>query len=328
KRMTLQWRLMVAYAHRHHADHVLLMYLDQFQVALFTQKAPPCPVSGILFRPTLHYKTFDSIDKPIWKDWLWNWRKRITLQLAFRNRRLHTVFSLDPYSLESLRPFNHNVHVVHLPDPVEVSLVSPEEATALRTANGVDSTRNVLLLFGHLDIRKGLGPLAQALTQLPDTILRQLSIWLVGTLESDQIPYAEAIESLTATRGLQVWRCHSFVSEPFAQVCFAAADGILALYQRHVGMSGILVLAAAAGKPILASDYGLLGELVRRKQLGLAFDTTSPATIAEALTTFTKNPLLGNPEQMRNFASQNRTSEYARVIFGSILVDRSLSVNP
>ncbi|MCY7351239.1 MAG: hypothetical protein LH606_11320, partial [Cytophagaceae bacterium] len=38
KRMTLQWRLMVAYAHRHHADHVLLMYLDQFQVALFTQK--------------------------------------------------------------------------------------------------------------------------------------------------------------------------------------------------------------------------------------------------------------------------------------------------
>ena len=93
---------------------------------------------------------------------------------------------------------------------------------------------------------------------------------------------------------------------------------MLALYQRHVGGSAVLVRAAAAGKPALASDYGLVGQLVRENGLGLALDATDPAAVAAAVTRFLESPPLGNPEQMRNFAELNRASEYARVIFEAI----------
>lgn len=319
KRMTLEWRLMVAYAHRCRADHVLLMYLDQFQVALFTEKAPSCPVSGILFRPTLHYKTF-SPHRSTWKDALREIRKNGLLRLALRNRRLQNVFCLDPYCVPYLHRFNPKLRVLHLPDPVEIYPGSEKEIVALRASTGVGSSRKILLLFGHLDGRKGLGPLTEALGQLPDAIINQLGVWLVGPLESDQQVHIQALKSLSANRSLQLWQHHQFVPDTQIQAYFGAADGVLALYQQHVGMSAVLVRAAAAEKPILSSDYGLIGQLVREKDLGLALDSVSPPAIAQAVRTFVEQPRLGNPEQMRNFARQNRASEYARVIFESLFI--------
>jgi glycosyltransferase involved in cell wall biosynthesis len=60
-------------------------------------------------------------------------------------------------------------------------------------------------------------------------------------------------------------------------------DVVLAPYQRFVGSSGTLVWAAALQKPVLAQSYGLVGELVRRFQLGEAVDTQSPDALSGAV---------------------------------------------
>lgn len=313
-KMASEWRLMVAYASREGADHVLLMYLDQFQVAMLTEPGPGCPFSGILFRPTLHYARLGH--PPVgWRERLRELRKSLLLRVMLRHPRLRTVFSSDPYCLPVLQRFAPRVRFRHLPDPVQVYPVWETGVAALKAASRLPTDRKTLLLFGHLDSRKGIRCLQKSLTQLPESTRQRLTLWLVGPLEDDQRRYVEKMESLP---GLEVRRHHEFVPDEQVQTYFQAAEGVLALYQRHVGGSAVLVRAAAAGKPALASDYGLVGQLVRENALGLALDATDPAAVAAAVTRFLESPALGNPEQMRNFADHNRASEYARVIFEAI----------
>ena len=314
-RMAAEWRLMAAYARRERADHVLLMYLDQFQMALLTEKAPPCPVSGILFRPTLHYAALGHPPATL-AERLRELRKKTLLRLMLRRRRLRTVFCLDPYGLDALRSLSRTTRFVYLPDPVEAHPVAVSEVMTLRERAELAPSRKTLLLFGHLDSRKGIEPLAEALTQLPEQTRTALTLWLVGPLEDDQVGFVEKIAGLP---GLHLRRHQRFVPDEHIQAFFGATDGVLALYQQHVGMSAVLVRAAAAGKPVLASAYGLVGQLVREKNLGLVLDATAPEAVAAALQTFADDSSLGNPEQMRNFAELNRASEYARVIFDSLL---------
>lgn len=314
-RMAAEWRLMVACASRERADHVLLMYLDQFQLAMLTEKGPYCAFSGILFRPTLHYTKLGH--PPVgWRERLRELRKSATIRVALRHPRLRTLFSSDPYSLPVLARFAPRVRFVHLPDPVQVYPVGTDVVTTLTAENRLSADRKTLLMFGHLDSRKGIRCLQKALALLPEETRRKLTLWLVGPLEEDQRRYVEKMEILP---GLEVRRHHDFVPDEQVQTYFQAADGVLALYQRHVGGSAVLVRAAAAGKPALASNYGLVGQLVRENSLGLALDATDPAAIAATMTQFLETPSLGNPEQMRNFARLNQASEYAQVIFESLL---------
>ena len=86
-------------------------------------------------------------------------------------------------------------------------------------------------------------------------------------------------------------------------------------------MSGILLLAAAAQRPILSSNFGLMGELVRKYHLGLAIDSTIPQEIANGIT----ECLQKSPEQLRDrtkmkeFAAQNSAESFAQVIFQEVL---------
>jgi glycosyltransferase involved in cell wall biosynthesis len=125
------------------------------------------------------------------------------------------------------------------------------------------------------------------------------------------------IAELRQTHPIQLIECYDFIPENEVSKYFQMADVVLAPYQRHVGMSGILLLAAAAAKPVISSDYGLMGELVLRYQLGLAVDSTKPTEIAQAIAhcLSEKTSTIGNPAQMKKFAEQNSIERYASTIF-------------
>ena len=83
-------------------------------------------------------------------------------------------------------------------------------------------------------------------------------------------------------------------------------------------MSAVLVRAAAAGKPVLSSDYGLMGQLVKTQQLGQAVDAESPVAVADALATFGQATWPADPAAMQHFAEQNQASQYARTIYDTL----------
>jgi glycosyltransferase involved in cell wall biosynthesis len=174
------------------------------------------------------------------------------------------------------------------------------------------------LLFGGVDGRKGIYQLLDAIQLLPMEVCKHFCLLLVGQPHpTDHVNIHQQITTLCENRQLQAIEHYDFIPEADVPTYFQLADVILATYQRHVGMSGILLLAAAAGKPVLSSDYGLMGELTRRYQLGLAVDSNQPTEIAKALTMLlSASPqAIANPDQMKLFAEQNSIELYARTIF-------------
>jgi glycosyltransferase involved in cell wall biosynthesis len=321
-----EWQLFCKYAKNLQTTHALIMYLDTCELPLAMGMHSPCPFSGIYFRPTVHYQMFDNYD-PNFKDKVQHWRERSIWSRIFKHPQLRTVFCLDPFAVTALAAQHHHPKIIHLADPVQPYPSMPSDLATLKTKLGIEAHRSVFLLFGGLDERKGIYQLLEAIQLLTPELCQQLCLLLVGGTDPvQQATIHHQIAVICQHSPLQAIEHYEFIPETDVPTYFQLADAILAPYQRHVGMSGILLLAAAAGKPVLSSDYGLMGELARRYQLGLVVDSTKPTEIAKALATLlsTSPQTLADPNQMKLFAEQNSIDLYASTIFEHLQIEHAI----
>ena len=316
--MQYEWELVIKYARQWHVRQVLLMYFDTFQMAFILARRVPCPVAGIFFRPVFHYEAWGH-PPANGREKLQQWRKRLLIRLIVRRRSLQTLFCLDPFVVPTLNQWANRTVAAYLPDPVEVYPTTVADAAALRQRLGIGSARRVVLVFGQLDERKGLFTLIEALKRLTPAQQADWCLLLVGPVETGiASALNSSLDTLTAQTTVQLVRHHSFVPEPEIQPYFTMSDLVSTLYQRHIGMSAVLVRAAAAGKPVLSSDYGLMGQIVKTKGLGRAVDAENPVAVADALATFGQQTWPTDANAMLQFAEQNQASEYARTIFDTL----------
>ena len=316
--MQYEWKLVARYAQEWNATQVLLMYFDTFQIAFRLAIRVPCPVAGIFFRPVFHYEAWGH--RPAnGREKFQEWRKRQLIRLVVRRRSLRTLFCLDPFVVPTLNQWAGRDVATYLPDPVEVYPTTAADAAALRQQLSIEPTRRVVLVFGQLDQRKGLFTLIEAFRRLTPAQQSNWCLLLVGPVEDGIAPaLTSSLDTLTTQTAVQVVRHHSFVNEKDIQPYFMVSDLIATLYQRHIGMSAVLVRAAAAGKPVLSSDYGLMGQLVRTWNLGQAVDAENSVVVADALATFGQSNWPTDTTAMKQFAEQNQASQYAKVIFDTL----------
>lgn len=322
RRAFQEWNLLCRYANSLRASQCLIMYFDTCQLPLAFGKKPPCPVSGIYFRPTFHYSNFVQFVSS-WQDRLQQWREKLLLSRVLQHPQLQTLLCLDPFFVKHIDQFNNSVKVAELPDPVSITTVSQAQVMRLKERLGIDPGRQVFLLFGALTGRKGIYQLLEAVAMLPPELSEKVCLVLAGQANSqEQDKISSHIAGIRQVAKVQIITHYEFIPEAEVQIYFQLADVVLAPYQRHVGMSGILLLAAAAQKPVLSSDYGLMGEVVRRYNLGLTVDSTIPTEITQGLTKFLlESPAdLGDRTKMKSFAEQNSTEQFARVIFEHLLL--------
>lgn len=321
-----EWRLFCRYAQKVNAAQGLVMYVDRFQLPLALRLPLPCPLSGIYFRPKFHYRAFASHrpaqgEEARAKREKWLWRS------ALGHPQLKTLFCLDPFAVEPMNRLSGRAKVVHLPDPVEIYPQPAKAASALRHELGIEPERKIFLLFGVLDRRKGIYQVLEAVKGLPVKQQSQVALLLVGTLaNADMASVLAQIEEVGNESKIQIALCDYFVKGEDIQSYFEMADVVLALYQQHVGSSGILLWAAAAGKPVLASDYGLMGELVRQYELGVALDSTKVHTVMLGIEAFLKGELSEKFDigSARTWAKKNSAEHFAETI---ILQTLESSVN-
>lgn len=311
-------QLLRTYVTSSKAPHILLMHIDHLQVslALDLRFKRNVNLSGLLFRPNFHYSDFASSPPRTPKEVLRDLKKRYLLKAALGNPHLDTVFSLDPFCITMLQKWSKNVTVRRLPDPV-APFAEAEESGRERQAGA----KRMMLLFGSLSQRKGILELLKACKLLSAEVTNDLHLCLAGRLDDTIRAEARAlIDQVENESSLTVQLVDDFI--PFDQCYsfFREADLVLLPYQRHIGMSGILVRAAAAGKPVLCQDYGLMGKMVEHHSLGWIVDTTSPQAIADALTKWRQDSLTGfSIQSARQFASSNEPAKYAHTIYSSIL---------
>jgi glycosyltransferase involved in cell wall biosynthesis len=320
KRSFQEWRLIEKYAKALQADRCLIMYFDTRQYPLALGATLPCPFSSIYFRPTFHYPSLTN-KLPSRKEQLQQWREKFLLSRILVNPKLQTLFCLDPFVVKHLDQFRGKATGVHLPDPVQVYQDHQFSSEQLKSKLGIDRDRQIFLLFGGLNERKGINQLLEAVKFLPSVLAKQICLLFVGAIDDkNKMKMEQSITEARESLPIQIIVKEQFIPEQTIQSYFEIADVILAPYQRHVGMSGILIRAAVAQKPVLSSDYGLMGEISRRYQLGLTVDSTSPQAIADGLTQFLSKPRseFGDRQAMQSFAAQNTAEQFARVIFERI----------
>ncbi|HMB92358.1 MAG TPA: glycosyltransferase family 4 protein [Rhodothermales bacterium] len=302
-------------------DHCVLLYFDhaQLPLALDLRFAFPVTLSGVYFRPSFHYHRLGG-GAPAWKERLRDWRKRILLWAALRNPHLTYIFSLDPYAVSDIQALRGGAQVVALPDGItpRPALLSPD---AQRQQWGVADGRNVALMFGGINARKGIHEVLAALRLLPSDIQQACCLIVSGHIrEAEKEKIKTGIQQVQEVTAVQIIVDDRFVEEEEIQGMVAAADLVLLTYQRHVGSSGVLVRAAHAGVPVLGSDYGLVGEHLRRRHLGWAVDAASPQAIAEGLRqALTDLSVLSfDEEEAGHFAEEHTASAFSATIFRHI----------
>lgn len=322
RRSLAEWNLYVQYAFQIQPTHALLMYFDLFQLGAWIGRKSPCPVSGIYFRPSFHYAGAEK-----WREKLVALRKKYLLREVLKNKALYTLFSLDKTVVPAIRKMASTVRIVPLSDPVRYYKITSVEVEALRLTLGIDRTKKVFLLFGYLDDRKGIEQVLDAFAILTEEEQAQCALVIAGPIQNN---FRVQIESKIASLHGRVQVVSAFQELKGAniQTYFELADYVLTLYQKHVGMSSIVIRAAFSEKPLISSDFGYLGELVKTNQLGLTVNSSSPGAISRAFSIALRGEVRYSLSALRKLAKENTAQSFAQQIFEGIGATTTLKPKP
>jgi glycosyltransferase involved in cell wall biosynthesis len=318
----VQYQLIVRYARKLGATQGLLMHFDSCQIPIVLGLPLPCPFSAIYFRPTLHYQQFSNY-LPNGKERRQHLQERVFLSRIFAHKQFRTLFCLDPVAVDFIdREFSGSTKVVHMPDPVEKMFPAEDAVCDLNLKLGIEPNRKVILAFGILaGERKGTRQFLEALSLLKSELCQEICILLVGEpFPEGQATLESWLTNVRQSLPVQVITQFGYVPESDVPLYFQLSDFVIAPYQKHAGMSGILLLAAAAKKPILSSNYGLMGELVQKYGLGIAVDTTIVSEISRGLTRLLSEPFTNSYSfaGMKTFTELNSPQKFASAIFQNI----------
>lgn len=275
------WRMASAQAERYGAQRLVFLNFDALvQLRLPLPGKVPFRVAGILYRPFPHYHTFPMTQLTPALE-LKRARQAIVLRRASRHPQLEALYWLDPYGAQYMNSKTPPCHV-WLPDPVELDPVNPETIIRVRHTLGVATGRRIWLLFGADIVRKGTREILRAIPTGEQA--KDITLALVGPVYPGQNEVLEHAVADARRRfpGTIVVHKH-FVPEADVPAYFSAASLVLTLYHGHMGSSGALVRAAAAGTPVLSTDFGLLGQLTHAHHLGFTCNIHHEAALRHAL---------------------------------------------
>lgn len=321
-----QWFTMMKYLRRTGAVHGHFLYIDTLQLvsALKLRTPKGRTLSGILFRPTVHYEQLWQTPTDF-RQRIRNYRKTALYKGMLKHPALTAIFSLDPYFAEyASKSFKQGEKIHALPEPGPF----PQDLETYRPSDTVDCAipedRTCFLLFGSLAPRKGIYQVLEALRMLDSKIARKTAVVFAGKLYDDEIrtEFQERLGQLTS-ESPELWTYledrHINASE--ITDLLIRCDVVLAPYQNHIGSSNVLLWAAGAQKPVITQEYGLIGALARDYKLGLVVDPTQPPAIADAIQACVEGDVtdFGDTKSMKELAEFRTPEQYAKTIFDGIL---------
>jgi glycosyltransferase involved in cell wall biosynthesis len=304
-RSASEWQLYNEKAREHCINEGFLMYFDLFLWGCIRGEKPAVPTSGILFRPSWgnSYSTED------WKARIKNLVKLWRLKTALRKSGINTLFTLDTLAVEKLNSKITGVKFSPIADPVEhysqIRLSLPELSCS--------TEKKKLLIFGHLDGRKGIIETINAIATLSESDQRKICLIVAGPLQNDIRTTFYALKSQLKGNLEIVDFDQEFQFDQIQQL-FDSADLILASYQKHIGMSSVIIRAAIAEKPILSSDFGLMGDYILKYELGKTVDSGNIKAIAAGIKKYLDEGIPYNRSSQKLVVDTNSPEAFTDVI--------------
>lgn len=318
RRSLKEWSAMEEMAQQCEPDHCVVSSLNWFQFALALPQAywVDYTISGILFFPYPRWKpesasTFDAA-----LDRIRLIRKRTILWLMMRNPMVSTVHVLnDPKVAQYLNgTLDSRERFQALPDPAPV-LPDPPSSANLRARYDIDANRTLFLFFGTISRRKGVLMTLEALKDLPADVRGEIAVVFVGRLKLGQKEAIRAaVREVETLCQLQIRTDFRFVDPDELALALRDCDVVLAPYQRTEGSSGVLGHVARSGKPVIGPRTGLIGEIIRKYDLGVTIDASHARELSEAIVTAHRDSFddLSNTSGMRKYVADHAPDAFAR----------------
>lgn len=225
-------------------------------------------MGGIYFRPYFAERQGFS-----WQNWL----KRQGARRLLARQWIGCWLFIDPFLLADAQARFPGAPVFPLVDPYPENFHADREVS--RRALELPAAARVFLFYGGGYRRKGLHLAVEAWGQLPSD-RREILLLCAGEPPRDP----RVRDGLAALeRGGRARLVARYVSAEEERGLFAACDFVLLPYHGHRDSSGVLALAAGAGRPVVVSDEYIVGHTVREHGMGLWFPSGDARALGESV---------------------------------------------
>ena len=257
-------------------DAVFVPYLNYIDKAIALLGSPfgQLPWSGIVMRESFHHAPLGLRPKA---EPFAAIREKLFWNLLSKSKPL-PILTIDETLAEYIQPKSKDQgRLAYVPDPSDVLPAIDRSRACIEL--GLDPSRFYLLCYGHIDQRKGILELLQALRHAGE--FHKLAVIIAGKCEQQT---KNAITAHQASPGApSILTIDRFIEPVMEQRLFSAADAVWVGYKEHFGSSGIVGQATAAGKPVIACKAGLIGFLTARHKFGICVDIQNSTAILHAI---------------------------------------------
>lgn len=181
----------------------------------------------------------------------------------------------------------------------------------------LDDSRVILLHLGTSRPEKGLKDACDALLSFDDNLLQTLLLLRAGKVDRSDVPRLRQLEKRGGAHSID-----RYLGEEELACCYAACDWVLLPYRNQSETSGVLIHAAAHARPVIASDYGWIGQSTRDHELGLLFRHTDTVSLAEQLAKVAKGDIHDwSAAGMERFADANSPESFQNTLVTQWLLE-------